>query len=87
MDKYRLVSLISSAAVAVVCFYAYFWGGARTYPISFLLAGIFMAAAATAEVMSAKKRGATGALSYLRPSLFYLLALGALGAAAYLFLS
>ena len=84
MDKYKLISLLSSAAVAIVCFYAYFYGGQSVYPVSFALAGLFMAVAATSEVLSARSSGAKSALSYLRPSLFYILAVCAIAAALYL---
>ena len=87
MNKYRLTGMICTAAIAAVCFYAYFSGKEDSYAVVFAVTAVLFAISATAELLASRASGAAGALGYFRPAFFYVLAAAALAASLYLFIA
>ncbi len=72
--KYRLAGLLASALAAVVCFFAYFKGGRESYAPCLFFAAACFAVVGTSELLLAKATGAGGVFQYLKPALFYIIA-------------
>ncbi len=85
MNRYKLIGIAAAAVTAAVCFYAYYSGGEEFYGIALILASASFAVTGWSEVMVTKRDG--GALSYMKPALFFVLALLTLAAAIWFFIS
>ena len=89
-DKYRLTAMAATAAVAAVCFWAYFAGGEAVYGYAFAAASALLAVAATAELFAARADGskrAASPLGMMRPALLYVFAAAAAAMAVYIFIA
>lgn len=82
MNKYRIIGLAAAAVAAAAAFGTYYFS--KNYGPAFAVIACCFAVMGTSELMIAKNKNGSRAVSYMRPVFFYITAVCSLVAAVWM---